>query len=316
MISQLYVNGSSPDPEYLTKFTNSLAPSQNCTRPRLSLPYSSTVLPSPSSPTRPGSSIVINSHSEVSLREENHSHFCKSFAQHWHPLTNADSLDAILGQTMAINVLPDDVLLAIFDFYVDEATKACCGPLTKKLVEGWQPLVHVCQRWRSVVFGSPRHLNLRLGCNPRTPQAAKDLDIWPALPLFIWGHGESVDNILALLEHSNRVCEIHLDCVSSLHLEDISAAMQVPFPELMVLGLGAESGHDTMSVLPDSFLGGSAPRLQTLVFQGIPFPGLPRLLLSATHLVTLSLFDIPHSGYIPPEAMVTALSTLTCLQLM
>ena len=69
-----------------------------------------------------------------------------------------------------------------------------------------------------------------------------------------------------------------------------------------------------MAVLPDSFLGGSAPHLQDLYFDGIPFPGLPKLLLSATHLTDLRLFDIPHSGYFSPEAMATALSTLTSLE--
>jgi hypothetical protein len=212
---------------------------------------------------------------------------------------------------ISIDVLPDDVLLAIFHSYVHEATKETCGrTLAKELVEGWQPLVHVCQRWRSVVFGSPRHLNLRLGCTPKTP--ARDLlDVWPALPLLIFGRGDyttgSVDNILAVLERSDRICEIHLEGISSLHLEVISAAMQVPFPELTYLGL--YSNHK--SVFPYSFLGGPAPRLQSLAFQGISFPGLPRLLLCATNLVFLQLFDIP---YIPPEAMVTALTALTCLQ--
>jgi hypothetical protein len=39
--------------------------------------------------------------------------------------------------------------------------------------------------------------------------------------------------------------------------------------------------------LPDSFLGGSAPRLQTLYSRGISFPALPKLLSSASNLVEL-----------------------------
>jgi len=62
--------------------------------------------------------------------------------------------------------------------------------------------------------------------------------------------------------------------------------------------------------LPDSFLGGSAPRLQTLKLCHISFPALPNLLLSATDLVDLSLTRLPHSGYISPEAMVACLSSL------
>ena len=69
-----------------------------------------------------------------------------------------------------------------------------------------------------------------------------------------------------------------------------------------------------MAVLPNSFLGGSAPRLRFLTLRGIPFPGLPKLLLSATHLTNLHLICVPHSGYFPPEAMVTVLSRLTSLE--
>jgi hypothetical protein len=67
-------------------------------------------------------------------------------------------------------------------------------------------------------------------------------------------------------------------------------------------------------VVPDSFLGGSAASLQHLWLNHVPFPGLPKLLLSATQLVTLDLLNIPRSGSIPPDAMATALSSLTSLE--
>jgi hypothetical protein len=97
---------------------------------------------------------------------------------------------------------------------------------------------------------------------------------------------------------------------SSSDLEKLFAAMQVPFPELTDLELTSYGEV----VLPDSFLGGSAPRLRELSLDRIPFPGLPNLLLTAIRLVHLTLWDIPHSGYISPEAMGTALSTLTSLE--
>jgi hypothetical protein len=142
------------------------------------------------------------------------------------------------------------------------------------------------------------------------------LDVWPALPLLISGSWDEdsrelgSENVIPILELSDRVCQIHLNYIRASEWEKISAAMQVSFPKLTVLAL---TSYEKMTIVPDSFLGGSAPRLRWLVLEGIPFPGLSKLLLSATHLVTLYLGNIPHSGYISPEEMVTALSTLTSL---
>ncbi|KAI0249327.1 hypothetical protein BJV78DRAFT_1362967, partial [Lactifluus subvellereus] len=86
--------------------------------------------------------------------------------------------------------------------------------------------------------------------------------------------------------------------------------MQEPFPALTLLQLRT---CETAPALPDMFLGGSAPRLQVLDLRGIPFPGLPRLLLSASDLSDLTLLGIPHTGYISPEALVEGLSALTRL---
>ena len=204
---------------------------------------------------------------------------------------------------MSTGMLPDDVLLEIFDFFVRDAYR----------IEGWQTLVHVCRRWRRIVFGSPLRLNLRLFCSKKTP-ARHTLDVWPALPLIVVcdERAESVDGIVAVLERSDRVCNIDLVGFERSDLEKLSAAMQVPFPELTDLLLS--SNDETISALPDSFLGGSAPCLEHLWLDRIPFPGLPKLLLSATYLVHLRLENIPHSGYISPEAIVTALSTLTRLR--
>jgi hypothetical protein len=140
------------------------------------------------------------------------------------------------------------------------------------------------------------------------------MDVWPASPLLIQGRvtETSVDNVIAELEHSDRICQISLHCDTDSQIEKFWTAMQVPFPELVNLYLSYEDLSGP--VLPDSLLGGSAPRLRYLALEAIPFPGLPNLLLSATHLVILDLRDIPHSGYISPEAMVTCLSLLTSLE--
>ena len=58
-------------------------------------------------------------------------------------------------------MLPDDVLLEIFDLYMfDYTDKEGCGYLESEMAM-WLTLVHVCRRWRSVVFGSPRRLDLQ-----------------------------------------------------------------------------------------------------------------------------------------------------------
>ena len=46
----------------------------------------------------------------------------------------------------------------------------------------------------------------------------------------------------------------------------------------------------------------------------IPFPGLPKLLLSATRIVELYLYSIPHSRYFSPQAIVDPLSILSNLE--
>ncbi len=129
-----------------------------------------------------------------------------------------------------------------------------------------------------------------------------------------------MDDLIAVLKHSNRIhiCQISLDplYLTTSQIEKAWTAMQVPFPELTVLTLLSVPWRriETVPVVPDSFLGGSAPRLRILTLLGIPFPGLQKLLLSATHLVELHLCDIPRSGYISPEEMVTCLSVLTSLE--
>ena len=129
-----------------------------------------------------------------------------------------------------IDVLPDDFLLEIFHFYIPYPR------YEKKPIEGWQSLVHVCRRWKSLVFQSPRRLNLQLYCAPDTP--AKDtLDVWPALPLIVEGYMalSGMDNIIAALGQSIRVCQVTLQGLAGWQLEEVFAAMQVPFPELTYL---------------------------------------------------------------------------------
>ena len=203
--------------------------------------------------------------------------------------------------------LPDDVVLAIFSFYLDSFYN---GDL-------WRTLVHVCQRWRYLVFAFPGHLNLRLECTIETP-TREMLGIWPALPIDITdfsdsmeGVMEGVDNIIAALEQRDRVCRITLVSIPGSKMHTLLPSMLGPFPALQGIHFAPSYRDDSaMVVVPKSFLGGSAPQLQWLVFHNISFPALPTLLYSTTNLEELQLTGIPRSGYISPEAMVNCLSAM------
>ena len=118
----------------------------------------------------------------------------------------------------------------------------------------------------------------------------------------------------AAIVHHSRVCDIYLVNLTSSQLQRLALAAQEQFSALIYLKLGFDvSDSRPAPVLPDGFLGGSTPRLRSLRLHSISFPALPKLLLSATHLVRLSLRNIPHSGYISPEIIITGLAVLANL---
>ena len=213
-------------------------------------------------------------------------------------------------------MLPDNVLLEIFCFYKEETPYFPGHGFL--LIWKWDFLVHVCRRWRQVVFASPLGLDLRILCTNRK-HVGKNLAIWPALPILVEFASDrrngnitsGEDNIVTALKHVDRVCSISFHATGS-ELEKITTVMQEPFPELTRLFIHSDDGN--APVLPAEFLGGSAPRLQDIYMFGIPFPALPTLLLSTRDLVSLKLLNIPPSGYISPEVFVVGLATLPRLR--
>ena len=193
-----------------------------------------------------------------------------------------------------IDVLPDDILLVIFGFFQFGGIPFYYG------VEAWHSLVHVCRRWRSLVFQSPRGLNLLLHCTPETP-VMDNLDyVWPAalrlvieVDVVFMEYSSITDNIIAALGKTDRVYIVQF-CLTPLGFEEVSTAMQVQFPELTELLLSSpeSSSISGKPVLPDTYLGGSAPCLRVVHLTRVSFPGLPKLLLSATHLVELDLVTL------------------------
>ena len=209
-------------------------------------------------------------------------------------------------------MLPDDIILIIFDFYRVDPMNYVGSTFT------WHKLVHVCRRWRHLVFASPRRLDLRIVCTGTSP-VSELLHVWPQLPIIIkyWLYSMPASiipvpnpNVLTALGHHDRVREIQLSNLSQSLLDIFSTAMQEPYLSLTTLELSSDD--EIAPVLPDTFSRGFAPCLQRVWLEGITFPALPTLLLSTVDLVSLLLDRIPPStGSISPEVMATNLSALT-----
>jgi hypothetical protein len=217
-----------------------------------------------------------------------------------------------LYQRVTIGAVPDEVLLDVFNLYLVQALDD----------DTWHILVHVCRSWRRIVFASPRRLNLRLLCTPN--RLAKNMDVWPSLPIVISNslgrttraELEDVELMIVALKRHDRICKIDLAVTPILLEKPILLAMTGSYPVLTTLRLHESHHWHTINlpVFPDSFFDGFTQHLQELELDRIPFPGLGKLLLSTSSLVKLRLFNIPRSGYISPEVIVTCLSTLTRLQ--
>jgi hypothetical protein len=227
-------------------------------------------------------------------------------------------------------MLPDDVLFEIFDFYGFDCEYSCYP-------WRWQTLVHVCRRWRQIIFASPLRLGLQFVCTPRTRvrelleflppslpiMLRNNLDTPPSLPIMMHNHLdtpppcptpsiEDVSQVVAALEHRDDVYYIELEDLPGCLLEKLAITMQETYPTLEYVLLWA--CDETAPILRTEFLGGSASCLDRLWLRGIPFPDAPQLVLSTRDLVHLILEKIPDSGYFSPEAMITALSTCTKLE--
>ena len=205
-------------------------------------------------------------------------------------------------------MLSDDVLLNVFDLYRNS------HDYSYRPVWGWHVLVHVCQRWRQVIFTSPRRLNLQILCTDRTP-VKTNLCIWPAFPIVVHCNsfrGISPEgNVHAALEHPDRVCYVKVD-VKGPKMAKIVALLQEPFPVLKRLEILVKAVYPP--ILTAELLGGSAPSLRHIYLRGVSFPAFPSFLLTTCNLVTLTFHDVPMTGCISPEVVVVGLAALTRLK--
>ncbi|KAH8981708.1 hypothetical protein EDB92DRAFT_170656 [Lactarius akahatsu] len=118
-----------------------------------------------------------------------------------------------------INTLTDNVLVEIFDFcrLGEDHVQL---EYSSRTVWKWNLLVHVCRRWRQIIFASPRRLHLENLCTNGTP-VGNDLGIWPDIPIVMrYGIRDTIpfddeDNVIAALEHPDRLCRIGLHMTGS-----------------------------------------------------------------------------------------------------
>ena len=218
-------------------------------------------------------------------------------------LIPAHSLTCLSHKVM-VEKLSDEILLRIFRFFLNPSPQI------------WPILVHICRKWRHLIFASHRALCIRLSCTHGTP-VLKILDLWPALPLALEYGGspepnppvpEDEENILTVLNRSDRISSIHLTLTKSL-LENLSS-IEGQFSELEDLVLLSES--DMKLTVPRTIRWG--PRLRRLHLTGIAFLRLPELLSSSKSIVDIQLHEMPGIGYFTPQPLLKALSGMTQLQ--
>jgi hypothetical protein len=250
------------------------------------------------------------------LKDTHESQFPLNPAPHWANASQEDQevhppvkcschlLTSSLSRQATVGKLSDEVLLNIFRYYLGAASRF------------WPRIVHICRRWRRIVFVSQRALDLRLFCT-RGMAVQNSIDCWPALLIAVHFGGfvtpesptpEDEDNIMAALVRSDRLTSINLTISVSL-LEKLSA-IEGPFSELEDLVLVSQDSWRL--TLPSSFRWGE--RLRRLRSTGIAFPALVQLLYSSRNLVDLRLHNFIHPSHFSPEALTSVLSGLTQLR--
>jgi hypothetical protein len=213
-----------------------------------------------------------------------------------------------LGPT-TINTLNDDVLLSIFGSYRLDDDK------NWNLQLKWFKLIHVCRRWRHLIYGFPSHLDLQLLCTNGTP-VADMLNHSPPLPLIINYQNtyatmttEDEEGILLALRHHDRVRRIVLHAPHQ-DLHKFLTAMNENFPTLERLSIVSTSSDDAKLVIPRAF---QAARLSHLTLGGVTLSGESRSLSPTVSLVSLTFTNLRASPYFPAEGLTAQLQLILLL---
>ncbi|KAH9042943.1 hypothetical protein EDB83DRAFT_2640731 [Lactarius deliciosus] len=228
------------------------------------------------------------------------------------------SARALLRKRVTTNndKLPGDVLLEIFDAYRQLHEHQ---PDYEKLWnsrDGWFKLAHVCRNWRHIVLLSSSRLQVHLLFTPRRSPTDPVLRRLPPFPILVdyctgpWTDREERLVLAAISgKHRSRVRGIVVQrpCFAKLF-----KALGHPFPKLERLEICFPYGHPG-SILPTTFLSGSAPSLRRLTLREVVSERLP-LLSSATGLVELALTLSNTYGALPDASLIANLQRMSCLR--
>ena len=229
-------------------------------------------------------------------------------------------------RTVSIDVLDDDSLLHVFYLYrpslsgedQDDDVRLMGGNEIETRGRWWYTLVHVCQRWRNIIFRSASYLGIFLVCTYGTP-IADMLAHSPPLPLIVHYDTEGrdittddEDGIIFALKQRDRVLRVRLARMDTSLIEKFIAVMdeEVPILENLIIILPIKD-DSTILVLPETV---HAPHLRLLWLGGFALPMGSRLLTTAVSLVTLYLVMDHPSTYFHPNTLLQWISLMPQLE--
>ena len=209
---------------------------------------------------------------------------------------------------LTINHLPDELLVEIFDLNRDLRDNK--QNYQHMWSADWFKLIHVCKRWRAVVFASSSRLDLCFLLTPRNGGHMKTIMSrhFPPLPIIInfpyKYTAKDMGRVVAALKRPDRIRGIAF--TGSTGTDVLNKLFKVALPSLESLELCC-NGQPKFST---AFLKRSNMKLRTLKLSGITLPSISRLLLSAPALTCLSLEIFGINTSVGPSSVMSLLSHL------
>ena len=178
--------------------------------------------------------------------------------------------------------------------------------------------MHVCRRWRRLIFETSSFLGIYLVCNPRVPVAAMLAHFPSTLPLAIdyirWDRRTAArqqEGMMLALRRPERVRRIRIsvpDWVHPLRRQRLIMAIDDEFPKLeffyIARSFDSSEEHSAL-VLPDKF---RAPRLRNLILFSLSLSIQSPVITTALGLVTLSLLLSPPFNRFHPNDLLQLVS--------